>query len=93
MDLFLLHWSGPHPIEDTVASMICLLYTSTTPLWYVYMLVGLYLFMPIMSAWLTPAKRKDVKIFLGIWVFSMTRPYLQMLAPALGYEDVYKRQM
>lgn len=22
VDLFLLHWSGPHPIEDTVASMI-----------------------------------------------------------------------
>lgn len=61
----------------------------TTPLWYVYMLVGLYLFMPIMSAWLTQARRKDVKIFLGIWIFSMTLPYIQMLAPALGYEGNY----
>lgn len=53
------------------------------------MLVGLYLFMPIMSAWLTQAKRKDVKIFLGIWIFSMVLPYVQMLAPTLGYEGNY----
>ena len=53
------------------------------------MLVGLYLFMPVMSAWLTQAKRQDVKIFLGIWIFGMTLPYIQMLAPALGYEGNY----
>lgn len=41
-----------------------------------------------MSAWLTQARRKDVKIFLGIWIFSMTLPYIQMLAPALGYEAI-----
>ena len=87
--------ASPNIVMDTYtwSATVGKLYTfffnfnyDTTPLWYVYMLVGLYLFMPIMSAWLTQARRKDVKIFLGIWIFSMTLPYIQMLAPALGYE-------
>ena len=93
-----VHTASPNIVMDnyTWSATVGKLYTflfnfnyDTTPLWYVYMLVGLYLFMPIMSAWLTQAKRKDVKIFLGIWIFSMILPYLQMLAPALGYECNY----
>ncbi len=61
----------------------------TTPLWYVYMLIGLYLFMPIINPWLTQAKKKDLKIFLGIWIFTMILPYVQMFAPQLGYAGNY----
>lgn len=58
---------------------------ATTPLWYLYMLVGVYLFIPIIGAWLKTAEQKDIKLFLWIWGVSMCLPYLQMLAPALGY--------
>lgn len=61
----------------------------TTPLWYLYMLVGLYLFMPIMGAWLNQAPRKDVKLFLWIWGVSMVLPVMQVAAPFLGYEGNY----
>ncbi|MEG1037679.1 MAG: acyltransferase [Mucinivorans sp.] len=61
----------------------------TTPLWYLYMLVGLYLFMPIISPWLREASRGDLKKFLGIWIFSMCIPYLIMLAPVLGFTGNY----
>lgn len=90
---------NPNIVSDayTWSATIDKLYTfffnfnyDTTPLWYVYMLIGLYLFMPIVSGWLTQAKRKDIKIFLGIWIFSMTLPYIQMLAPALGYDGNYE---
>ena len=57
----------------------------TTPLWYVYMLIGLYLFMPIISAWLKQASRQDIQWFLRFWLISMCLPYVQMLAPLLGY--------
>lgn len=62
--------ASPNIVMDTYtwSATVGKLYTfffnfnyDTTPLWYVYMLVGLYLFMPIMSAWLTQARRKDVK--------------------------------
>lgn len=61
----------------------------TTVLWYVYMLIGLYLFMPIISAWLTQAEKRDVQWFLRIWVVSMCLPYVQMAAPHLGFTGNY----
>ncbi|MEG0602163.1 MAG: acyltransferase [Mucinivorans sp.] len=61
----------------------------TTPLWYLYMLVGLYLFMPIISPWLREASRSDMKKFLGLWIVSMCIPYLVMLAPVLGFTGNY----
>lgn len=57
----------------------------TTPLWYLYMLIGLYLIMPIISAWLRQATQKEVRILLGIWAVTLVLPYWQMVAPFLGY--------
>lgn len=61
----------------------------TTALWYVYMLIGLYLFMPIIGAWLKQASKRDIHWFLRIWIISMCLPYIQMLAPLLGYTGNY----
>jgi surface polysaccharide O-acyltransferase-like enzyme len=76
----------------TIGATINKLYTfvfnfnyDTTPLWYVYMLIGLYLFMPIIGAWLKQATKREMHYFLGIWIVSMFLPYLQFLAPMLGY--------
>ncbi|MEG1938315.1 MAG: acyltransferase [Akkermansia sp.] len=61
----------------------------TTPLWYLYMLVGIYLFIPIIGAWMKQASKKDIKLFLFIWGISMVLPYIKMLAPTLGYPGNY----
>ena len=58
----------------------------TIPFWYLYMLVGLYLIIPIISPWVIQASQKDLKRFLYIWGVSMCLPYIQMAAPALGYK-------
>jgi len=57
----------------------------TTPLWYVYMLIGLYLIIPIFSAWLERASKKDIQWFLAFWSISLIAPYIKMAAPLLGY--------
>lgn len=57
----------------------------TTPLWYLYMLVGLYFIIPILGAWMNQASRKDLKLFLYVWGISLLLPYLKMVAPYLGY--------
>lgn len=57
----------------------------TTPLWYLYMLIGLYLVMPILSAWLAQASQKDLKRVLALWGVSLLLPYVKMAAPLLGY--------
>lgn len=47
----------------------------TIPLWYIYMLIGLYLYMPFFSAWLKQATDKQIKIFLFIWGITLFLPY------------------
>ncbi len=81
-----------HTLTATLIKLYTFLFNfsyDTTALWYVYMLVGLYLFMPIIGAWLKQASKKDIQWFLRIWIISMCLPYLQMLAPLLGYNGNY----
>lgn len=51
--------------------------TYTVPLWYIYMLIGLYLYMPFFSAWLKEATEKHIRIFLGLWCLTLFLPYCQ----------------
>ncbi len=39
-------------------------------LWFVYMLLGLYLFTPILSRWLKDALKTEIEFFLGIWLLA-----------------------
>lgn len=61
----------------------------TIPMWYLYMLIGLYLVMPILSAWLRQASKKEIETVLGIWIFTLIIPYIKILAPVLGYPGNY----
>lgn len=61
----------------------------TTPLWYLYMLIGLYFIMPVLSAWLEKATQKEIKTFLYLWGASLFLPYVKILAPFAGYLGVF----
>ena len=45
-------------------------------LWFMYPLLGLYLFMPVISPWLERATRKEEQVFLGIFLLSTFMPFL-----------------
>ena len=49
----------------------------TTHLWYVYMLIGLYLVLPVLSPWYERATQGEKLCFLGLWVGSLSLPYLR----------------
>lgn len=61
----------------------------TTPLWYLFMFVGLYLIMPIISDWLKNASQKTLKIFLALWTVTLVLPYVKLIAPHIGYQGVW----
>ena len=61
----------------------------TTPLWYLYMLVGLYFIIPVFNSWMQQASQKDLKLFLKVWGITLFLPYIKMFAPALGYLGNY----
>ena len=46
-------------------------------MWYIYLLIGLYLYIPFFSAWIENADRKTKRAFLLIWIISLFIPYLK----------------
>ena len=49
-------------------------------LWFVYMLIGLYLMMPLLSPWAEKVGRKELQVYLGIWLFTTLIPLIRQLA-------------
>ncbi len=58
---------------------------SSYHLWYVYMLIGLYLIMPIISKFVRNATEKEVLYFLAVWftVMMAGQPYLSHYKPGI----------
>ena len=53
-----------------------------TPMWYIYVLIGLYLYMPVFSAWVEKASEKAKLWFLVAWGVSTLLPYYyQFVSP------------
>lgn len=46
-------------------------------LWFVYMLAGLYLIMPLLSAWAEKVSKKELQVYLGIWLFTTLIPLIR----------------
>ncbi len=49
-------------------------------LWFVYMLVGVYLIMPLLSPWAEKVSRRELEIYLGIWLITTLFPFVREAA-------------
>ncbi len=81
-----------HTLSQTLKAMYLWVFNfsfSTIPYWYIYMMLGVYLAIPVISGWVREASRRDMEIVLCLWLFSTIVPYLQLLAPVIGYEGNY----
>lgn len=52
-------------------------------LWFVYMLIGVYLLMPLLSPWIEKVSKKEEKAFLYLWAFTTVLPLLRPLAQSV----------
>lgn len=57
--------------------------SSSGHLWFVYMLLGVYMLMPMISPWIANLSRKSEKIFLYIWAFTTFLPLLRPVAETM----------
>lgn len=56
-------------------------------LWFMYPLLGLYLFIPIISPWLERATAKEERIFIGLFIVACSMRYIhRFVAPELWGE-------
>lgn len=46
-------------------------------MWYIYLLIGLYLFMPVFSAWVEKASDRAKLFFLAIWAVTLFVPFIR----------------
>jgi len=46
-------------------------------LWFVYMLLGVYILMPMLSPWAEKVSKKELQVYLGIWLFTTLIPLIR----------------
>lgn len=49
-------------------------------LWFVYMLIGVYLLIPLLSPWAEKVGKRELQIYLGIWLFTTLIPLIRQWA-------------
>jgi surface polysaccharide O-acyltransferase-like enzyme len=60
-------------------------------LWFVYMLLGLYLFAPILSPWIQTVSRKGMEFYLILWGIAFSLPYIHLIFPEIWGEAFWNR--
>lgn len=45
------------------------------PMWYLYMPIGLCLYMPVLSSWVATARCRQKQFMLGLWAVTLFLPY------------------
>ncbi|MBO5830019.1 MAG: acyltransferase family protein [Alistipes sp.] len=58
-------------------------------LWFVYMILGLYIIMPIISPWLERVSQRGERMFIMVWLLSTAVPFLRVAASATGFAEVW----
>ena len=59
-------------------------------LWFGYMILGVYLIIPILSPWVKTISKKEEQLWLGLWLFTTTLPFLRKLAASwFGLPEVW----
>lgn len=59
-------------------------------LWFVYMILGVYILMPLLSPWVEKVSKRGEEFFLAAWAVTTLVPFLHQAALALfGRAEVY----
>ena len=46
-------------------------------MWFVYMLIGVYLIMPLLSPWAERVGKRELQVYLGIWLLTTVVPLIR----------------
>ena len=77
---FPLHYSTGEFFMQNFKDLLLNFNYAAGHLWFVYMIVGLYLVMPMLSPWAEKVGRKELLVYLGIWLFTTLIPFIRQWA-------------
>lgn len=78
--------AGPYVYGDVMESLKRLslnFVAACGHLWFVYMLLGIYIVMPLLSPWAEKVSKKGEEAFLWLWLFTTTIPFWRLLAKSI----------
>jgi surface polysaccharide O-acyltransferase-like enzyme len=91
---FYFYFRGMVPLKGALLNILKIPVnygTEVGHLWFVYMLLGIYLFAPVISPWIQSASRKSLEVFLLLWGLTLTLPYIHLCFPAVWGECYWNR--
>ena len=84
--VYAFRWGEP---ADNFRNLLLNFNYSAGHLWFVYMLIGIYLLMPILSPWAEKVEKKELQIYLGIWLFTNLIPLIRDWAAGVAPTVIY----
>lgn len=72
-------WGGGAP-ADNFARLPFNFPAPAGHLWFCYMILGLYLLMPLLSPWAENVGKKELRAWIGIWLFTTLIPFVRQAA-------------
>jgi surface polysaccharide O-acyltransferase-like enzyme len=72
--IYALAWGDP---VENLKNLLLNFNYSAGHLWFVYMLIGVYLLIPLLSPWAEKVEKKELLAYLGIWMFSNIIPLIR----------------
>lgn len=84
---FFVNEQNPSPLlSDALLNMCRIPFDFTlysVHMWFVFLIIGIYLYLPIFSAWVEKATLREKHIVLGIWGVTLFLPYARLLTPQI----------
>lgn len=65
-----------NPVENLSSLLLNFNFTASH-LWFIYMLIGIYIMMPLLSPWGREVSRKELKVYLAIWLLTTILPFVR----------------
>lgn len=73
-------------VNETIAFfsryLVTMFFTSSEAvngtLWFMYVLIGIYLLVPILTPWWQRASKREVEFYLALWTITMCYPYIRI---------------
>lgn len=71
---YALYWGEP---LSNLKNLVLNFNYAAGHMWFIYMLIGVYLLMPLLSPWAEKVSKKELEIYIGIWLFTTLIPLLR----------------
>ena len=79
---------NPNPVQNLQDLLLNFNYAAGH-LWFVYMLVGLYVLMPLLSPWAEKVGRKELQVYLALCFLTTLIPFIREMATGIDAVCVY----